>query len=102
MRLYLSEWRWLKWHIAIFSVAAAVVLWGMRDTGGTSWFLITWTTLAGIHFLVVKALNVDDKWAENRAYDLRNKTYDHKHIDQIIESAVDGDPDQDPAAPKRV
>ena len=102
MRSYLSDWRRFKWHMIIFSVVAVVILWAIRDIGGTSWFLIIWTMLAIAHYLVVKALNVDDKWAESRAYELRNKTYDHHHIDQIIESAIDGDPDEDPAAPKRI
>ena len=54
-----------------------------------------------ISFLVAKTLNVDDDWAEMRAFKLRTKTYDHKHIDQIVNSAVDSDPTEDPAAPHR-
>jgi hypothetical protein len=72
-----------------------------RNSEDTSWFSIGWTVVIGFHFLVVKTLNVDDDWAETRAYRLRNKTYDHKHIDQIVDSAVDGDPAEDPAAPRR-
>lgn len=101
MTQHLSDWRWFKWHLGVFCVVVAVVLWITWHSDSTSWVIIAWTVLVGVHFLVVKALNVNDDWGETRAYRLRNKTFDHKHINQIVDSAVDGDPDEDPAAPRR-
>lgn len=97
----LRDWRWFKGHMVLYIASVVSILLALRGSGGTSWFLIAWTALIGGHFLVTKALNVDDDWGESRAFDLRQKTYDHKHIEQIVDSAVDGDPDEDPAAPKR-
>lgn len=97
----LRDWRWFRGHIVIYMASAVSILMASYGSYRTSWFLIAWTVLIGVHFLVIKTLTVNDDWGENRAYDLRQKTYDHKHIAQIVDSAVDGDPDEDPAAPKR-
>ena len=97
----LRDWRWFKGHLVLYIASVVSVLIAIRGSDGTSWFLIGWTVLIGAHFLTTKTLNVDDDWGESRAYDLRQKTYDHKHINQIVDSAVDSDPDVDPAAPRR-
>lgn len=101
MRAQFRNWRWFKWHLLVYCLGVAATMWITRNSDGTSWFSIGWTVIVGFHFLVVKTLNVDDDWGETRAYKLRTKTYDHKHIDQIVDSAVDGDPAEDPAAPRR-
>jgi len=101
MRAQLRDWRWFKWHLVTYCIGIAATTWITQNSENTSWFSIGWTVVIGFHFLVVKTLNVDDDWAETRAYRLRTKTYDHKHIDQIVDSAVDGDPAEDPAAPRR-
>ncbi len=99
--MVLRDWRWFKGHVVIYVASGVSIFMTIHGSNSTSWFLIIWTVMVGLHFLVTKTLNVDDAWGESRAYDLRRKTYDHKHIDQIVNSAVDGDPDEDPAAPKR-
>lgn len=97
----LRDWRWFKGHFVIYLASAVSIMMATYGSDGTSWLLVAWTVLIGLHFLTIKTLNVDEDWGENRAYQLRKKTYDHKHIDQIVNSAVDGNPDVDPAAPKR-
>jgi hypothetical protein len=101
MRAQLRDWRWFKWHLVAYCIGITSALWIARNSEDTSWFSIGWTLFVGFHLLVVKTLNVDDDWGETRAYKLRNKTYDHKHIDQIVDSAVDSVPTEDPAAPRR-
>ena len=98
----LRQWRWFWTHLIVFvSLMAAGILLGGENIG-TPWLGIIWTVVIGAHFLTSKSLNVDENWGEARAHDIRQKTYDHKHIDQIVNSAVDGDPNKDPAAPKRL
>ncbi len=101
MLLRLKEWRWFKGHLLIYLSLMIAGLFLRTDEGGTAWFGIGWTIVVAVHFLIVKAMNVDEDWGEARAYKLRSKTYDHKHIDQIVDSAVDGDPAEDPSAPRR-
>ena len=101
MQAYLKEWRWFRWHLVLFVVLMVPALWVTWNDPGTYWPAIGWSVVLVVHFLIAKTLNVDDDWGEARAYDLRQKTYDHKHINQVVDSAVDGDPDDDPAAPRR-
>ena len=101
MRAQSRDWRWFKWHLMAYCFGIAATTWITRNCEDTPWFSIGLTVSVGFHFLVVKTLNVDDDWAEMRAFKLRTKTYDHKHIDQIVNSAVDSDPTEDPAAPHR-
>ena len=98
----LRQWRWFWTHLIVFvSLMAAGILLG-GESIGTPWLGMIWTVVVGVHFLTIKSLNVDENWGEARAYDIRQKTYDHKHINLIVGSAVDGAPDEDPAAPKRL
>ena len=97
----LRQWRWFWTHLIVFvSLMAAGILLG-GESIDTPWLGIIWMMIVGAHFLTSKSLNVDENWGEVRAHDIRQKTYDHKHIDQIVNSAVNGDPNEDPAAPKR-
>ena len=38
-----------------------------------------------MHYLAYKARTTDERWAEERAADLRSKSYDASHIDSIAE-----------------
>jgi hypothetical protein len=38
-----------------------------------------------LHFLFQRAASVDDAWVEERTLDLRSKSYDMGHIDDIRE-----------------
>ena len=49
----------------------------------TFWPLAAWGVLLGVHYLVHKARTVDDAWVDERAADLRSKSYDAGHIDAI-------------------
>ena len=95
------DWRWFWTHLIVFVtfMVAAIVLGG--EGTGTPWLGVIWTAVVGVHFLTSKSLNVDANWGETRAYKIRQRTYDHKHIEQIVDSAVDGDPNEDPASPRR-
>ena len=57
-------------------------------TGGPWWFfwlLAPWGVALAVHFLVYKARTVNERWAQERAADLRSKSYDASHIDSIAE-----------------
>lgn len=54
---------------------------------GTPWWavwpLVVWGLLLMLHFLFHRAASVDDAWVEERTLDLRSKSYDMGHIDDI-------------------
>ena len=57
-------------------------------SGGPWWFfwlLAPWGVVLAVHFLVYKARTVNERWAQERAADLRSKSYDASHIDSIAE-----------------
>lgn len=43
-----------------------------------------------VHYLVYKTGTVDDAWVEERTLDLRSKSYDMGHIDDIREHPAPG------------
>jgi hypothetical protein len=47
------------------------------------WPLVVWGLLVMLHFLFHRAASVDDAWVEERTLDLRSKSYDMGHIDDI-------------------
>jgi hypothetical protein len=49
------------------------------------WPLILWGLALMLHFLVHRARTVDEAWVEERTQDLRSKSYDASHIDEIRE-----------------
>lgn len=49
------------------------------------WPLVVWGLVLLLHFLFHRARAVDEAWVEERTLDLRSKSYDLGHIDEIHE-----------------
>jgi hypothetical protein len=47
------------------------------------WPLVVWGLLLMLHFLFHRAASVDNAWVDERTLDLRSKSYDMGHIDDI-------------------
>ncbi len=47
------------------------------------WPLIVTAMLLGLHYLLHKAMMVDEHWAEERIEELNLKSYDRSHIEQL-------------------
>jgi len=62
---------------------------GVNVTMGAPWWavwpLVLWGMLLMLHFLYYRATSVDEAWVEERTLDLRSKSYDMGHIDDIRE-----------------
>jgi hypothetical protein len=74
-------------HMVLFIVLNAVLL-GVNLTLGTRplwavWWLLGTAVPAGLHFLLYKALTVDEAWIEARVEELNVKSYDRGHIEDI-------------------
>ena len=73
-------------HAALFLFGNAALSIGNWLGGGhwwAFWPLAGWGLVLGVHFLIYKARRVSDQWAEERAADVRSKSYDESHIDSI-------------------
>lgn len=47
------------------------------------WPLAGWVTVLAIHYLVASAYDPDEAWVEERIVDLRGRSYDLDHIQNI-------------------
>jgi hypothetical protein len=52
------------------------------------WPLAIWGLVLMIHYFFHRAATADDAWVEERTLDLRSKSYDLSHIDDIREHPV--------------
>ena len=49
------------------------------------WPLAAWGLVLGVHYLIDKSRRVDQRWVQERADDLRSKSYDASHMRSIAE-----------------
>lgn len=65
------------------------------------WPLLVTGFLLGLHYLLYKALSVDEQWAEERVEELNLKSYDRSHIEELKARFRGNDPSRpgDPRAP---
>lgn len=49
------------------------------------WPLAFWGLIVMLHYFFHRAATVDDAWVEERTQDLRSKSYDLSHIEDISE-----------------
>jgi hypothetical protein len=78
--------RGFRWHVWSFLVLN-LGLTAVNIATGRPWWAL-WPLLAtglalGLHYILSKALTVDERWAEERARDLTIKSYDRSHIESI-------------------
>jgi hypothetical protein len=75
-------------HLAVSStIGSLLLITNLVVPGGwwTFWPMLVLAGLIGLHFLIFKAVTVDDAWAAERAEALNIKSYDRGHIDTIAD-----------------
>ena len=73
-------------HLALFCALNAALTIANILNGPPWWALwpLLVTGLAiGVHYLLYKALSVDESWAEERVEELNLKSYDRSHIEEL-------------------
>jgi hypothetical protein len=73
-------------HLAAFvGVNAALHLLNLFAGDGwwAFWPLVLWAPLLAVHYFRYKSRHVDERWAAERTDDVRSKSYDRAHIDDI-------------------
>lgn len=86
--------RGLRWHAAVYAVVigtltAANVAVG--DGWWAYWPTIGWGIVLAVHFFYVRAWSVDEDWIEERSDDLRFRSYDLGHIEDIKKRVAERD-----------
>jgi len=91
-------------HVLIFVLANALLT-GVNIFMGAPWWafwpLVLWGLALMVHFFFHRAATVDDAWVEERTLELRAKSYDLGHIDDIREHPSPSMRDEGGAAPPK-
>ena len=79
--------RAFRWHLLAFVCLLNAVLTLANVLTGMPWWafwpLLVTGFLLGVHYLVYKAVTVDEPWAEERVEELNLKSYDRSHIEEL-------------------
>lgn len=73
-------------HLFAYGAGAAAFLLVALMSSDVSWFFwpaIVWGALVAFHYMYVKSLTIDNRWADRRAADVVEKAYDLGHIEDI-------------------
>lgn len=92
--------RWFRWHALAYGIVIGSLLLLNIYTGGrwwSFWPMFGWSVVLTIHFLIVRALDVDEDWTEKRIKDLHLKSYDVAHVRDIGQRVREHDPSVTPS-----
>lgn len=81
-------------HLALFAVAGCLLLVAEVSSGEDwplFWPLGSWGAAVAMHYLVASAYAPDEAWIEERVDDLRARSYDFDHIQNIEQRIRDHD-----------
>ena len=91
---------WFRRHALAYGIVIGSLLLANIYTGGrwwSFWPMFGWGVLLAIHFLIVRALDVDAGWTEKRVEDLHLKSYDLAHVRDIGRRVTEHDPSVTPS-----
>lgn len=81
-------------HLAIFGSVVAVTL-AAEMLSGSDWRLFWpfagWAGVLAVHYFLASSYDVDGDWIDDRITDLRSRSYDFDHIQNIERRIKDRD-----------
>ena len=86
--------RLYRWHVLAYCVLiGGLTVLNIVVGGGwwSFWPTIAWGMLLALHFFYYKSMTIDEGWAQERTDDLRLRSYDLSHIEDIQERVEQGD-----------
>ncbi len=81
--------RWWRPHFrgyVALNIALSVINWLVSDYWWGFWPFFATSILAALHFFLVKSLDPDKRWIEERGNWILSKSYDIDHVRRIEES----------------
>ena len=73
-------------HLMVFLAALAIVLvlnLGLGAGLPLFWLFAAWSVVLAIHFFIASSKDVREEWFEDKAEELRSRSYDFEHIRDI-------------------
>jgi 2TM domain len=89
-------------HLLAYLLVNGVLTAANVDTGRPWWAfwpLAFWGLILMLHYFFHRAGTIDDAWVEERTQDLRSKSYDLSHIEDIMEHPAPSTRDRGAGAP---
>jgi len=87
--------KWLSLHLVAFAIFV-ILLFVFRPFEGDTqiyfWLPFAWGLIAAVHFFVVATLTVDEAWTEERTLEVKVRSYDLGHMEDIRERHEDFHP----------
>lgn len=86
--------RLFPWHAAAYGIAiGGLTVVNIYVGGGwwSFWPMCGWGMLLAMHFFYYKSVTVDEEWAQLRSDDLKVRSYDLGHIQDIAERVNERD-----------
>jgi|GEM_PF-264317 len=76
---------------AFIGVTAAVIVLNVGLDAGMPlfWPLAAWSVVVAIHYFIASAADVDEEWVDDRATEIRMRSYDFGHIGEIKQRAAE-------------
>ena len=87
--------RLFRLHAGAYAFGAAVLVLVDLTVTGEWWFfwpVLVWGLVVLLHYLYLKSMRVDSRWAEERAGRILDKAYDLGHIEDIQKRYEDTKP----------
>ena len=79
------SFRWHVWCFAALNLGLTAINIVLGRPWWALWPLVATGVVLGVHYMLFKALIVDELWVEERTRDLAIKSYDRSHIESIRE-----------------
>ena len=92
--------RLYRWHATAYGVSmGGLAIVNIYVGGGwwSFWPMVAWGIVLALHFFYYKSVTVDEDWADERTEDLKLRSYDLSHIQDIAERVDEGDPSVRPS-----
>lgn len=85
-RLCRAALRWWRRHLLLFSLCIGL-LHALNIWQGAPWWAfwpgLIWGVALSLHYFLYKSLTIDESWVDERIDDLREKSYDIAHLDDL-------------------
>lgn len=84
--------RWLRIHLFVLALFVALLFWFTPfpdESAAYFWLPFAFGLPAAVHFFVVATLTVDETWTEERTLDVKIRSYDLGHMEDIRERHED-------------